>query len=96
VMLQCMRCDLEYIVCCCCCCCCSCCCCRETLRRDPVVGAVIRVATRDFQLGEYGVSAGTNLLLPLRTLAEQDPRWVNSTGGGSQCWRVESAWSRRC
>jgi hypothetical protein len=53
---------------------------RETLRRDPVVGAVIRVATRDFQLGGYGVPEGTNLLLPLRTLAETDPRWANSTG----------------
>ncbi|KAF6259721.1 cytochrome P450 [Scenedesmus sp. NREL 46B-D3] len=53
---------------------------RETLRRDPVVGGVIRVATRDLQLGGYGVPAGTNLLLPLRTLAEQDPRWASSTG----------------
>ncbi|WIA16755.1 hypothetical protein OEZ85_013407 [Tetradesmus obliquus] len=53
---------------------------RETLRRDPVVGAVIRVATRDFELGGYGVPAGTNVLLPLRTLAETDPRWLHSPG----------------
>lgn len=53
---------------------------RETLRRDPVVGAVIRVATRDFKLGSYGVPASQTVLLPLRYLAEHDPRWEGRTG----------------
>jgi hypothetical protein len=90
-------CDVTDFECCCCCwCCCCCCCCRETLRRDPVVGVVIRVATRDFQLGEYGVPAGTNLMLPLRTLAEQDPRWVDSTGGGGRHVFAECCQGRVC
>jgi hypothetical protein len=53
---------------------------RETLRRDPVVGGVVRVATEDLALGGYHVPAGSTLLVPLRHLAETDPRWAGDTG----------------
>lgn len=53
---------------------------RETLRRDPVVGAVMRVSTREFALGDYQVPASQTFLVPLRDLAEHDPRWEGKTG----------------
>lgn len=39
---------------------------RETLRRDPVVNALMRVSTRELSLGEYYVPANQTFLLPLR------------------------------
>eukprot|EP00775_Hariotina_reticulata_P007859 gene7859-8055_t len=53
---------------------------RETLRLDPVVGAVMRVATEDMALGAYQVPQGTTLLVPLRHLAGTDPRWSQDIG----------------
>jgi len=58
--------------------------CRETLRRDPVVGAVMRVSTQEFQLGDYYVPPSQTCLLPLRDLASHDPRWEGKQGGTSQ------------
>ena len=58
-------------------------CCRETLRRDPVVGGVMRVSTREFALGDYHVPASQTFLLPLRHLAAHDPRWEGKEGGMS-------------
>eukprot|EP00879_Flechtneria_rotunda_P007705 GHRR01008078.1.p1 GENE.GHRR01008078.1~~GHRR01008078.1.p1 ORF type:complete len:426 (+),score=141.85 GHRR01008078.1:697-1974(+) len=53
---------------------------RETLRRTPVVEGLFRMAVEDFPLGEYAVPKDMHLLLPLKYLAETDPRWVNETG----------------
>lgn len=59
-----------------------CCLCatRETLRLDPTVNLVGRVATRDFKLGDYRVPAGQLLSIPLKHLAQHDPRWEGKTG----------------
>lgn len=54
--------------------------CRETLRRDPVVQMLYRVALRDFELSGYSVPAGKQLLLPLKYLSAHDPRWEDATG----------------
>jgi len=56
---------------------------RETLRRDPVVGAVMRVSTQEFQLGDYYVPPSQTFLLPLRELASHDPRWEGKQGGAA-------------
>lgn len=53
---------------------------RETLRRDPVVQMLFRVALRDFELSGYSVPAGKQLLLPLKYLSAHDPRWEDATG----------------
>lgn len=74
------------------CICCTVTMCRETLRRDPVVGAVMRVATRDFQLGGYAVPAGTTFLLPLRYLADHEPRWEGKPGGVTLCDAAQGLW----
>jgi cytochrome P450 len=55
--------------------------CRETLRCDPIVAGLFRVAARDFQLGQYQVPEGMHILLPMHQAARADPRWVSSTGG---------------
>lgn len=67
---------------------------RETLRRDPVVGAVMRVSTREFTLGDYHVPASQTFLLPLRELAAHDPRWEGKTGE-TYTWGHRMAWARR-
>eukprot|EP00878_Enallax_costatus_P042232 GHUV01049409.1.p1 GENE.GHUV01049409.1~~GHUV01049409.1.p1 ORF type:complete len:104 (-),score=11.22 GHUV01049409.1:78-389(-) len=54
--------------------------CRETLRLDPVIHQVVRITTRDFDLGGYGIPAGTRISLPLRYLAESEPRWIDGKG----------------
>lgn len=59
------------------------CCCRETLRRDPVVAMLFRVALRDFELSGYTVPAGKQLLLPLKYLSANDSRWSSDTGDWS-------------
>ena len=51
------------------------------MRRDPVVGAVMRVSTQEFALGDYQVPENKTFLLPLRELAAHDPRWEGKTGG---------------
>jgi hypothetical protein len=45
-----------------------------------VVGAVMRVSTQEFVLGDYHVPASKTFLLPLRELAATDPRWQGQTG----------------
>jgi len=55
-------------------------CCRETLRRDPVVSGLMRVAARDFEVSGYMVPAGKMLILPLKYLSANDARWVNEAG----------------
>lgn len=59
---------------------CDCICCRETLRRDPVVSGLMRVAARDFEVSGYKVPAGKMLILPLKYLSANDARWVNEAG----------------
>lgn len=51
------------------------CFCRETLRRDPVVAGLMRVAAKDFELNGYKVPQGKMLMLPLKYLSAHDPRF---------------------
>lgn len=44
------------------------------------MGAVMCVSTREFALGDYQVPASQTFLVPLRDLAEHDPRWEGKTG----------------
>eukprot|EP00775_Hariotina_reticulata_P013035 gene13035-13164_t len=53
---------------------------RETLRCDPIVAGLFRVAAKDFQLGQYQVPEGMHMLLPMHQVARTDPRWASSTG----------------
>lgn len=54
--------------------------CRETLRLDPVISQVVRVTTKDFNLGGYDIPAGERISLPLTYLAESEPRWADEEG----------------
>jgi hypothetical protein len=49
--------------------------CRETLRRDPVVTGLQRVAAKDFQLSGYKVPKGKLLMLPLKYVGAHDARF---------------------
>ncbi|WIA32262.1 hypothetical protein OEZ86_003108 [Tetradesmus obliquus] len=53
---------------------------RESLRLDPVVAGLFRVAAKDIDMGGYMVPKDTPILLPLHHLAVNDARWAGQTG----------------
>lgn len=50
--------------------------CRETLRCNPVVAGLFRIAVQDFDMGGYQVQQGTPVLAPFDYLAAHDERWI--------------------